>query len=140
MTGTQPEPHDINNAMFNYFSKEDEYYGNGLMSIYPNKNQWCQGNVCSEFMIDENSLHHKHEAKDKERVWSMMFYSSNDESCAVVGTDDEIAILLTDDTISNTFVMIGESASQWEDDKQREELCDNALARIKERDNKEVIV
>jgi hypothetical protein len=67
----------------------------------------------------------------------MMFYSSNDESCAVVGTDDEIAILLTDDTISNTFTMIGESAGQWEDDKQREELCNNALARIKEREDNE---
>ena len=96
-----------------------------------------KGNICDECMIDDNAIHHKHEAKDKERVWSMMFYTSDDQSCAVVGTDDEIAILLTDDTISNTFVMIGESASQWEDDKQRSELIDNALARIKERDSNE---
>ena len=93
-----------------------------------------QGNICDEFMIDDNAIHHKHEVKDKERVWSMMFYTSDDQSCAVVGTDDEIAILLTDDTISNTFTMIGESASQWEDEKQRNELLDNALARIKMRD------
>ena len=95
--------------------------------------QWCQGNICSEFMIENNSVHHKHETKANERTWSMMFYSE-DESCAIVGTDDEIAILLTDDTISSTFVMIGESASQWEDEKQRNELLDNALARIKMRD------
>ena len=93
-----------------------------------------QGNICDEFMIDDKAIHHKHEVKDKERVWSMMFYTSDDQSCAVVGTDDEIAILLTDDTISNTFTMIGESASQWEDEKQRNELLDNALARIKMRD------
>ena len=93
-----------------------------------------QGNICDEFLIDDNAIHHKHEVKDKERVWSMMFYTSDDQSCAVVGTDDEVAILLTDDIISNTFVMICESASQWADDKQRKELCDNVLARIKERE------
>jgi len=92
---------------------------------------------CDGFLDEDNCIHHKHEQKDNERVWSMMFYTSDDQSCAVVGTDDEIAWLLSDDTISGTFVMIGESAKQWEDDKQRDELLEKALAVIerKKHDN-----
>ena len=85
---------------------------------------------CDGFLEDDNCIHHKHEQVDNERVWEMMFYTSEDESCAVVGTDDEIAWLLSDDTISGTFTRIGESASQWEDNEQRNELLDKALAVI----------
>ena len=88
---------------------------------------------CEGFLEDDNCLHHKHEQQDNERVWQMMFYSSENESCAVVGTDDEIAWLLSDDTISGTFVMIGDSAGQWADEKQRNELLTKALAVIDRR-------
>jgi len=85
---------------------------------------------CDGFLDEDNAVHHHHEQKDNERVWSMMFYTSDDQSCAVVGTDDEIAWLLSDDTISGTFTMIGESVDQWQDDTQRNELLEKALAVI----------
>ena len=88
---------------------------------------------CDGFLDEDNAVHHHHEQKDNERVWSMMFYTSDDQSCAVVGTDDEIAWLLSDDTISGTFTMIGESVDQWQDDTQRNELLDKALAVIDRR-------
>jgi hypothetical protein len=107
-----------------------------MTNIKQTSSFWDQikdSNICDGFLDEDNAVHHHHEQKDGERVWSMMFYTSDDQSCAVVGTDDEIAWLLSDDTISGTFTMIGDSVDQWEDEKQCDELIEKALAIIDSR-------
>jgi D-tyrosyl-tRNA(Tyr) deacylase len=85
--------------------------------------------MCQEFKDNYEGGTHYCELEGQ-HMWQMMFYNSEGESCAVKGTDDEVARLLTDDVISNTFVMIGDSAIEWEDEEKRQALLDKALRLI----------
>tara|TARA_B100000029_G_scaffold508679_1_gene596162 strand:+ start:1243 stop:1545 length:303 start_codon:yes stop_codon:yes gene_type:complete len=81
--------------------------------------------MCSTFKDNVGGTHYCE--LEGEHMWQMMFYNAEGESCAVHGTDEEVAVLLTDDVVANTFVMIGDSATEWEDESKRQALLDRAL-------------
>lgn len=92
--------------------------------------------ICEEFkerVLQDGHYTHYCELEGQ-HLWSMIFTSSEGESCAVNGTDEEVAFLLTDDSVANSFVMIGESAKEWLDYEKRNPLIESALQKIKERD------
>ena len=89
--------------------------------------------ICSMFKDNIGGTHYCE--LEGHHMWQMMFYNAEGESCAVNGTDDEVATLLTDDVISNTFVMIGDSATEWEDKEKRQALIDKALRLIDLKEN-----
>lgn len=88
--------------------------------------------ICEQFKNSSGGTHYC-ELED-EHKWSMMFTNGVGESCAINGTDEEVALLLTDDYIANSFVMIGDSADEWKDEVKRQKLIDMALKLIKERE------
>ena len=88
--------------------------------------------MCSMFKDNIGGTHYCE--LEGHHMWQMMFYNAEGESCAVNGTDEEVAVLLTDDVIANSFVMIGDSANEWEDEGKRQALIDRALQLINERD------
>jgi hypothetical protein len=88
--------------------------------------------ICEGFKNSSGGTHYC-ELED-EHKWSMMFTNGDGENCAINGTDEEVAHLLTDDYIANSFVMIGDSADEWKDEVKRQKLIDMALKLIKERE------
>ena len=96
--------------------------------------------ICEEFKRKAHAGTHYCELEGQ-HMWSMMFTNGEGESCAINGTDEEVALLLTNvtetitvDNVANSFVMIGDSASEWEVEEKRTALIDRALQIIKERD------
>ena len=89
--------------------------------------------ICEEFKRKAHAGTHYCELEGQ-HMWSMMFTNGEGESCAINGTDEEVALLLTDDYVANSFVMIGDSVSEWEVEEKRTALIDRALQIIKERD------
>jgi hypothetical protein len=92
--------------------------------------------ICENFKEDDNCYTHKCETKT-EPTYGVMF--NNDvgagETCAVIVTEDELALLLTNSTVASTFTFIGEHADAWEDDEFRNRVCDKALEFIEEQKN-----
>ena len=84
--------------------------------------------ICDSFksMLRERGIG-THYCELPEHKWSMMYYNSSGETCACKATDDEVAMLLTDDTVAESFKMIGESVDEWDNNDKRQSLCDKAL-------------
>jgi hypothetical protein len=71
-----------------------------------------------------------------EKVYQMMYYLNN-ESCAGVYDEDEIAMLLTHVDVANSFKFIGSDTDVWKDEEFRHRVCDKSLLLIKQRGKNE---
>ena len=58
--------------------------------------------MCSMFKDNIGGTHYCE--LEGHHMWQMMFYNAEGESCAVNGTDEEVAVLLTDGLISEILL------------------------------------
>jgi len=95
--------------------------------------QLFKRNVCEAFLEDPAT--HR---GDKPDHTNQVFYENiAGERCASVLTDEEFSMLLTDDTVANTFQPIGDTFTKWQEDEAfRNRILDRALELIKEQENK----
>ena len=73
-----------------------------------------------------------------EKSYQKMYYL-NDEACAGIYTEDELAMLMTHSDVANSFRFIGNDADVWQDDEFRHRVCDKALVLIKQREKDDKI-
>jgi hypothetical protein len=69
-----------------------------------------------------------------------MVYYLQDESCAGVYTEDELAMLMTHTDVMNSFKFIGNDADVWLDETFRHRVCDKALYMLKTREEQDTQV
>jgi|TARA_R110000824_G_scaffold6766_5_gene31225 hypothetical protein len=74
-----------------------------------------------------------------EKVYQMVYYLQ-DESCAGVYTEDELAMLMTHTDVMNSFKFIGNDADVWLDETFRHRVCDKALYMLKTREEQDTQV
>tara|TARA_R110000765_G_scaffold93140_1_gene175580 strand:+ start:18353 stop:18610 length:258 start_codon:yes stop_codon:yes gene_type:complete len=74
-----------------------------------------------------------------EKVYQMVYYLQ-DESCAGVYTEDELAMLMTHTDVMNSFRFIGNDADVWLDETFRHRVCDKALYMLKTREEQDTQV
>ena len=83
--------------------------------------------ICEDFI--ESPYNHSCE---KNKVYSVMYYNNEGESCAGIYSEDELAKLFMQNAIAGSLTFIGKDAAAFEDVIFRERVCDKALANIKE--------
>ena len=74
-----------------------------------------------------------------EKVYQMVYYLQ-DESCAGVYTEDELAMLMTHTDVMNSFRFIGNDADVWLDETFRHRVCDKELYMLKTREEQDTQV
>lgn len=87
--------------------------------------------ICKNF--EDNAYKHHHEGSEK--TYQLLFYNRSEESCAASVTEDELALLMVEPTVTETMRFIGPSADVWEDEEFRNRVCDKALEFVRQRES-----